>query len=756
MPTLLRLAALALLLIASVAACAGDNGPPRRDGGGPLDSGPADLGPEDFGPIDGSWPDADPHDMGSTTATIYDVQDVSRATYVPVGRTVRIEAVRVTAIDTLAEGGVGGTGDVWIQESAAGLFSGVQVYQPTVVPCGAATTLARGDVVTVQGLTTEFAVPSDTSGETVTELIGALITCTTPAATAGPLPVPRAVPDATVLAVPATAEPYEGIPVVLTNVDALELADAFGSFAVSGEVLVDDSLYAHPVSRRDRFLSLTAIAHYGFGRVRLLPRDAADIVLDAPRPLEDLAGPWACAEGADSDGDGLVDCLDPDCSRSAFCTGSPLHVRVQDVQDVSSAAHPAVGSRVVLAGPLVVTAVDAYAEAGGTGTVGNVFVQDMAAASAAYSGVRVFLPATFGCAGAALAIGDQVYVAGRYEEYAGDPPAPTVGTVTELVAAIVSCVSAGPLPAPIVVADPATLAGNTPLEAGTGEPYEGVLVEVRGLDVTAAPGPFGEWRVTGDLRVDDDLYSTTPAPVSGERLGLLAGVVDSANGNFQVTPRFAADVVRVPHETTAVLCGNGLDDDLDGVADCADLDCCVVPACSGTLALSEVFYDALSTDDGKEWLEVLNTGTTPAQLGCFSIGVGVTAYSLVTPALPTRTVAPGECLVIGGPTDCSGATCTVARNFTPALPNSSGVAVPGVGLFRGATITATSVPMDAVLYGASPPAPQLLSPAGTVFAAPSVGSAPAGSSIERFGAASAATWRVQAAPTPGVCTAITP
>jgi len=691
----------------------------------------------------------------STTVTIYDVQDESRATFVPAGTLVHLEGVRITAIDTLMEAGLGGVGDLWIQESAAGLFSGVQIYQPmTVIPCGAAATLARGDVVTVDALTTEFAVPSDVSGGTVTELIGALVTCTTPAASAGALPVPLAITDPTVLASAATAEGYEGVLVVLTGVDALELADMFGAFAVSGEVLVDDALYVHPVSRRDRFLQLIGLVHYVFGRVRIFPRDAADLVLGPPRPLEDLAGAWACTDGTDSDSDALVDCADPDCSRSAFCVGSPLRVRVQDVQDASSAAHPAVGARVVLAGPLVVTAVDAYAEAGGTGTVGNVYVQDVAAASAAYSGILVFLPTSLGCGAAPLAVGDQVYVAGRYEEYAGDPPDITVGTLTELVAGTIACVSAGPLPAPILIADPATLAGETPLEAGSGEPYEGVLVEVRGRDVIAAPGPFGEWRVEGDLRVDDDLYAAAPAPASGERLGSLIGVIDSANGSFQLQPRSAADVVRVPRETTLALCTNGTDDDVDGLADCADLDCCVVPSCSGSLVLSEIVYDATGTDGGKEWIEVLNNGTTAAQLGCFTIGSGASTYSAVSPALPARSVAVGACLVIGGPTECGGATCTVPTDFTPDLLNTSGSGVPGIGLFRGATIIATSVPTDAVVYGTG--TPLLLSPAGTVFAAPSVGAATAPRSIERFGAASAGSWRVQNTPSPGICTAITP
>jgi len=247
-------------------------------------------------------------------------------------------------------------------------------------------------------------------------------------------------------------------------------------------------------------------------------------------------------------------------------------------------------------------------------------------------------------------------------------------------------------------------------------------------------------------------------PASGERLGSLVGVIDSANGNFQLQPRTAADVVRVPRETTPALCTNGMDDDVDGVADCADLDCCVVPSCSGTLVLSEIVYDAFGTDPGKEWIEVLNNGTAAAQLRCFTIGSGAASYTASTPALPMRTVAPGECLVIGGPTDCGGVPCGVATDFTPDLPNTSSVATPGVGIFRGTSITATSVPLDAVVYGMG--TPMLLSPSGTVFTAPSVGAAvpttTAARSIERFGAAVAATWRVQNTPTPGVCTAITP
>ncbi len=151
---------------------------------------------------------------------------------------------------------------------------------------------------------------------------------------------------------------------------------------------------------------------------------------------------------------------------------------------------------------------------------------------------------------------------------------------------------------------------------------------------------------------------------------------------------------------------------------------------------------------------MFNPGPGAAQLGCFLVGSGATSWGASTPNLPARTVAPGECLVVGGPTTCGTGTCGVAIDFAPDLPNTSSAAVPGVGLFRGATVGAMSVPVDAVTYGAG--TPLLVSPSGTVFAAASVGAAVAPRSVERFGAPAAATWRVQTTPTPGVCAAITP
>lgn len=122
--------------------------------------------------------------------------------------------------------------------------------------------------------------------------------------------------------------------------------------------------------------------------------------------------------------------------------------------------------------------------------------------------------------------------------------------------------------------------------------------------------------------------------------------------------------------------------------------------------------------------------------------------------LPLRVVAPGECLVVGGPTSCSGATCDVPSDFSPDLLNTSTVGAPGLGLFQGTTVTAASVPTDAVVYGTG--TLRLLSPAGTVFTAVSVAPVAPNTSIERYGAPADATWRAQAVPTPGVCTAITP
>jgi len=749
-PSLLRLSV--TLLLAGLLGCAGGNARPVDSGPRePVDAGSAS---EDASSSSDAGPPGDDGQVADGGApapvSIFQIQDPERADHVAVGQAVRVEGALLSAVDTFEEegAGLGQITDVWIAEPSGGAFSGVHVFMPRHAPCAGRTMLGVGDTVTVEATVAEFAVPSDASGRTVTQLVGGTVTCTS--AGAGGAPSASSIADPAMLLDDAQAERFEGVVVELRDVEASTLADRFGTFALRGAPPVDDDLYRHAVTSRDRFTSLRGVLHYMFGRWALYPRAASDLVLGAPRTLEDGSGAWGCADGADSDGDLAIDCDDADCSSSLFCRGTS--VTVQDVQDVARPMHPAAMTSVALRGALVVTAVDTFGEMSGPGYVGSVVVQDATAADPRHSGIHVFLPRVEACAGDTLSVGDRVFVAGRYEEYAaaGD----TGGTLTEITSGIVSCQMPG---APAGATAIATASDLT--SSARAEPWEGVLVALTDAVVTAPAGTFGRFEVSGGVPVDDDFYRASV--VLGDRLSRLVGVV-TYQFEYQLEPRSAADVVVAPVERDDIACGNGVDDDGDGASECSDLDCCATAPCEGAVAgrglfLSEVLYNPAgpAADSGREWVELRNAGAGAVPLACYALGNGSTGYRYSLAQLPAITVPAGGCVVIGGP-DCGSGGCTSPLDFDPDLLNApSGTATAaGVALLYGrtASLTDASVPVDAVLYGTTNTG-MLLGRGGSVPASADVPNVAAGHSIAR---GADARWVDTTIPTPGACAVFTP
>ena len=166
------------------------------------------------------------------------------------------------------------------------------------------------------------------------------------------------------------------------------------------------------------------------------------------------------------------------------------------------------------------------------------------------------------------------------------------------------------------------------------------------------------------------------------------------------------------------------------------------------LVLSEVFYDASGSDSGLEWVEIYNPGSTAVDLSGWSLGNGGSDYTYSTLQL-TGTIGPGATFVVGGPlSGVSNANPVFdqAVDFSPDFQNGGSTA-DGVALFDvpAASITASTVPVDAVVYGTTNSS-GLIDETGTA-AAPDVGSASPGSSLERLDLAG--TWQVQSAPNPG-------
>lgn len=168
--------------------------------------------------------------------------------------------------------------------------------------------------------------------------------------------------------------------------------------------------------------------------------------------------------------------------------------------------------------------------------------------------------------------------------------------------------------------------------------------------------------------------------------------------------------------------------------------------CSAALTIAEVLYDADGADGEREWIELWNPGDTSVDLSTWSLGWGGASLVSGQQAL-SGVVAAGARFLVGGPLADADPPIgfDLALDLDPDLQNG-GVTADAVALFDlpAEAVTAETLPVDVVLYGASNDS-GLLDPTGAV-AAVDVADAPGGASIER---GLDGLWRVQPAPTPG-------
>jgi hypothetical protein len=165
------------------------------------------------------------------------------------------------------------------------------------------------------------------------------------------------------------------------------------------------------------------------------------------------------------------------------------------------------------------------------------------------------------------------------------------------------------------------------------------------------------------------------------------------------------------------------------------------------LQLSEIEFDAVSTDDGYEWIKLANTTDVAIDLAPYSIGSGRTSYQYSIAQL-TGTIPAHGCFVIGGP--LGSPTYEQTFNFSPDLLNGSGTngQAAGFALFDVPVtqLESSRIPLDAVLCGQNNAA-GLLNAAGAP-ATPNCPDVAAGHSVARQ---SATTWIDRATPTPNAC-----
>ncbi len=80
--------------------------------------------------------------------------------------------------------------------------------------------------------------------------------------------------------------------------------------------------------------------------------------------------------------------------------------------------------------------------------------------------------------------------------------------------------------------------------SNTGEAWEGSLIRLSNVTVTALPNSYGEWYVddgSGPCQIDDGIFAYTP--VEGQSFDYIIGCVDFSYSEYGVNPRSATDVI---------------------------------------------------------------------------------------------------------------------------------------------------------------------------------------------------------------------
>lgn len=231
--------------------------------------------------------------------------------------------------------------------------------------------------------------------------------------------------------------------------------------------------------------------------------------------------------------------LDVPPAEPTFDDGRPT-LTLYQVQDLSAEGHPEVGTS-VRAIDLVVTAVDRFDE-DGSGKTGTVFVQEMAGGP--YSAMQLFRP-TVQPASEYLLPGDVVEVEGPYVEFDLGQINPawadeTGRTISQISEGIIRKTGEWVAPVPSAIDDTQDLVDDPAAES-----WEGVLVEIRDVEVTRAADSYGAFQVNGNALVDDDNYAI-PEVAVGDRFDRIAGVVTYLATEYKVLPRSPLDVAAGP------------------------------------------------------------------------------------------------------------------------------------------------------------------------------------------------------------------
>ncbi len=270
-------------------------------------------------------------------------------------------------------------------------------------------------------------------------------------------------------------------------------------------------------------------------------------------------------------------CSEPGGDRNIYDLQDP-----QCLDHITPAPTGSPGVEVVLSGVLV------------SGVFSDmVFVQE--AAGGPYSGISVFAADNYT---GDVAPGDVIDVIGWYSEFYDSSQIYLEEWVLH---------GHGAPPEPWEPAHPSHISTQGPLS----EMFEGVLVTVTDVETIHTkpdcPHEFGEFKVTGDLRIDD-LGLLWDARL-GDVFDRITGPLHYTFGNFKIEPRSEQDLdaIALGAET--------------GISKCIEADC-IEPESklvSRDVIISEIMADPFGDDTVQEWIELHNTTDAPVSLDGWTI-----------------------------------------------------------------------------------------------------------------------------------------
>lgn len=280
-------------------------------------------------------------------------------------------------------------------------------------------------------------------------------------------------------------EQWEGVRVQVQDVTVEQANDGFGQYVLQGGLKIGNLYVELPgVQAGATFSAITGPLAYSFEEFKLVPIGLDD--------LEGLMG------GPDPEQDTSI----VDVQMGSVAVGT--YVKLEDV---------------IVSSPITFTG-DTF------------FVQEPEGGE--YSGLQAFV---MDPAGLDVAPGDVVTLVGTIDEYFDMTQIEIVGVEK------VTVTSSGPAPTPELIADPSTIAFDA---AATAEPWEGVLVQIENVTVTNDALEFGEFEVSGGVRVDDVFFEMADwtIPAVDTAFTSIAGPLYYGFEAFKIGPRDAADLVQ--------------------------------------------------------------------------------------------------------------------------------------------------------------------------------------------------------------------